>query len=66
MLSLPRLVSMQVSGKSNQYTLEVANSTPETDKDCIAWAQPHLNPSCHMEVQPPFRKTRWYDFGAKQ
>ena len=36
MLSLPRLVSMQVSRKSNQYTLVVANSTPETDKDCIA------------------------------
>ena len=43
MLSLPRLVGMQVSGKGYQYTLEVANSTPETYEDCIARAQAHLN-----------------------
>jgi len=35
MLSLPRLGCMQISSKSNQYTLEVANSTPETDEDCV-------------------------------
>ena len=34
---------MQISGKGNQYTLEVANSTPETDEDSIARAQAHLN-----------------------
>ena len=36
MLALPRLVRMQISGKSNQYILVVANSTPETDEDSIA------------------------------
>ena len=45
----PRLVRMQVSGKSNQYTLVVANSTPEIDEDSIAWAQPHLNPLLIIE-----------------
>ena len=64
MLALPRLVGTEVRGKSNQDTLVVDNSTPETNEDSIAFAQPHLNPLLVMGVQPPFGKTRWCDSGA--